>query len=107
VEHLRRALLEREQGVERRDAIRLRRRDVEAARRIAERAGRHPANAPLGRAKRREQELAAVAVAARDPPVLQGLGTDDGVDRSALGLRRQGVDELEIRQQAPSGSQLP
>ena len=101
VQDLGRPLLERKQRVERRDAVRLRGRDVEAAGRVAERARRHPADAPLCRAQRRKKELPPVAVAARDAVSLVRLDADDGVDRGALSVGGRRLDELEVRQPVP------
>ena len=54
------------QRVERRDAVRVGGRDVEPARRVAERALAHPADAPLCGAQRGEEQVPALTVGARD-----------------------------------------
>ena len=91
MEDVRGTLLERDQRVERRDAVRLCRRDLEPAARVAERALGHPADAALRGAQRGEEQVAPRAVAARDASVVDARRADDCVDRLALGLRRLGA----------------
>ena len=97
VQHVRRPLLERDQRVEARDAVRVGGRNVEPARRVAERALAHPADAALRGAQRGKQELAAVTPRAADPAVRVGCARDR-VDRGALGVRRLRLQQLEIHQ---------
>src|SRR5207302_5509762 len=101
VEHLRRTLLEREQRVERRDAVRLGGRNVEPTGGVPERARRDPADAPLRRTQRREQELSTMAVAPRDAVPSVRLDADYSVDHGALGVSRRRLEKLEVRQRAP------
>ena len=70
VQHVGRPFLERDQRVEGRDAVRLGRRHVEPARRVAERALAHPADPPLCGAKRGEEQVPSRAVGARDATVV-------------------------------------
>ena len=59
--------LEREEVVERRDAVRLSRRDGEAAAHVVEPTAADPANAVLQRVERWEQQVSALTVRACDP----------------------------------------
>src|SRR5205085_10591707 len=61
VDDARRARLEREHVVEARDAVRLRRRHAQATADVRERAFADPADAPLHRAQRRQEQVALVA----------------------------------------------
>ena len=103
-----RTLLEREQRVEGRDAVRLRGRHREPPRRVAERALAHPADAALRGAQRGEEEMAARPVGARGAVAVRlGRRAEHRVDRRPLGVRRRRVEQLEISQPAPPGSRSP
>ena len=88
VKDVRGPLLEREQRVEARDAVRIRGRHLEPARRVAERALADPADAALCGAKRRQQQVAAAVVDTGNAIPVRVVGADDRVDRLALGRRR-------------------
>jgi len=96
VQHVGGPLLEREERVEARDAVRVGGRHVETPRRVAERALAHPADAPLRGAERGEEEVPARAVAAHDAVAVQVLLAHDGVDRLTLGVARVGGEQPEI-----------
>ena len=83
VQDVLRPLLEREQRVEARDAVRIRRRHF-----VAERALADPADAALCGAKRRQQQVAAAVVDTGNAIPVRVVGADDRVDRLALGRRR-------------------
>ena len=105
--------LEREQRVERRDAVGLRRRDREPPADVVQRAPADPADARLHRVQRREQEVAlrprgvpaarhvlvALAGLRRSLPARPGRA-EDGVDRLALDRRRELVLDDEVHQRA-------
>ena len=82
VRHVRRPFLERKQRVEARDAVRLGRRDREPARRVAERALAHPADALLRGAQRGQEEMALRAVGARTRSAVHVLGAHRARRRS-------------------------
>ncbi len=96
VQHVRGTLVERDQRVERRDAVRLGRRNLEPAARVAERALRHPADAALCRADRREQQVPSRPVAARNAPVVVGGLADHRIDRRALRIRRLRREQAQV-----------
>src|SRR5581483_4174117 len=97
------ALLEREQGVEARDAVRLRGRHGEPARGVPEGALAHPADALLRRAQRGEEEVALRPVGARDAVAVRiGGGPEHAVDRVALGRRRRRVEQVQVHYESAS-----
>ena len=96
VEDVGRPFLERDQCIERRDAVRLGRWDLEAPAHVAERALRHPPNAPLRRAKCGQEEMPPRAIAARHAPVVERSNADHGIDRLALGVRRLSREQAQI-----------
>ena len=108
VQHVRRALLEREQRVEARDAVRLGRRHVEPPRCVAERALAHPADAPLCGAERGEEQVPSRAIGARDAAVVCARLAHDRVDRLALRVARLGAEQAEVHARPPPrGSRSP
>ena len=102
VQHVGGTLLERDERVERRDAVRVGGRDVEPSRRVAERALAHPADAPLCGAQRGEEQVPALAVGARDAVAVRRGRTDDGVDRLALGVGRLREREAKVHRYTAS-----
>ena len=108
VQHVRRAFLEREQRVERRDAVGLGGRHVEPARRVAERALAHPADATLRCAKRGEEQVPSRAIGARDAAVVRARFAHDHVDRLALRVAGLGAEQAEVHARPPPrGSRSP
>ena len=97
VEDVGRPFLERDQRIERRHAVRLGGRDLEAPAHVAERALRHPPDAPLRRAKCGQEEMPPRAVAARHAPVVERGNADHGIDRLALGVRRLSREQAQVR----------
>ena len=96
VRHVGRALFEREQRVEARDAVGIGGRHREPPRRVAERALAHPADPQLRRTERGEEEMPSCPVGACDPVARARFLADDRVDRLPLGVGRHGVEEVEV-----------
>ena len=109
VRHVGGPLLEREQRVEARDAVRLGGRDREPPRRVAERALAHPADAALRGAQRGQEQVPARAVGARGAVPFASTGapsTASIASRSAsLGSARRAAAGQAI--ELPPGSRSP
>ena len=125
----RRAPLEREQRVERRDAVRVGRRHGKSLADIVERAGAEPADTLVNRVQDGEQEVApgsrAVATVCNLALVVdlphtafpaRGGGAEHAVDRRPLGGGGHGVEQVDVhgpivpvtgaRQRAAAGSSI-
>ena len=91
-----RALFEREQRVEARDAVGIGGRHREPARRITERAFAHPADPQLRGAQCGEKEMPPRPVGARDAVARSVRLTDNRVDCLALGVGRRSLEQVDV-----------